>query len=85
MPDDGIELPSAVKARLGLDDRRSWVILTEGNAFMWPGPDLRPLPGQPLQTVAYGVLPPRLFQVIRDRFVALARARRLGLTNRTGD
>jgi hypothetical protein len=36
-----IELPTAVKRHLGLDDERSWVVLTESNQFAWPGPDLR--------------------------------------------
>lgn len=41
-PYEGIELPAAVKARLGLDHERSWIIVSEGNDFIWPGPDLRP-------------------------------------------
>ena len=36
-----LELPPAIKRRLGLDDERSWVVLTESNQFGWPGPDLR--------------------------------------------
>jgi hypothetical protein len=30
------------------------------NRFVWPGPDLRPIPGS-RQTFVYGMLPPRLF------------------------
>ncbi len=40
---DGIELPLATKRRLGLDDAPSWVVMTEVNRFVWPGPDLRPV------------------------------------------
>ena len=69
---EAVELPAAVKARLNLDDGRSWVMLTETNSFIWPGPDLRPLPGEALDTVAYGFLPPALFRTIRDRFVDYA-------------
>ena len=35
-----IELPQRVKQHLGLDDQRSWIILNEGNRFLWPGYDL---------------------------------------------
>lgn len=35
-----VEIPAAVKRHLGLDDERSWVVVTEGNKFVWPG--LRP-------------------------------------------
>jgi len=46
-PELAVELPAATKRRLGLDDGRSWVILTEASCFLWPGPDLRPaLPGE---------------------------------------
>lgn len=82
-PAEAIELPAAVKRHLGLDEARSWVVLTEANVFTWPGPDLRPLPGQGPESVAYGHLPPRLLRTIRDRFVALYRERRGGLVTRS--
>lgn len=37
-PADAVEIPSQTKARLGLDADRSWVVITEANAFVWPGP-----------------------------------------------
>ncbi len=40
---DAIEIPAGIKAHLGLDDMPSWVVVTETNDFIWPGPDLRPL------------------------------------------
>jgi hypothetical protein len=40
---DAIEIPPATKRRLGLDDERSWIVLTESNRFVWPGPDVRPI------------------------------------------
>jgi hypothetical protein len=67
---DAIEIPQAVKNRLKLDDERSWIILTESNKFVWPGPDLRPLG---TETGYYGPLPPALFEEVKRRFVALAR------------
>ena len=81
--EDGIELPATTKARLGLDGERSWIILAEGSDFIWPGPDLRCAAGDGPNSAAYGYLPPRFFRAVRDRFVALARARRVRLTSRT--
>lgn len=69
-PASAVELPAGVKSKLGLDDDRSWVILTESNRFAWPGPDLRHIdrPGG-----YYGPLPAILFNEIKRRFVAIAR------------
>lgn len=82
-PNEGIELTQQTKARLGLDSERSWIMLDEGNDFAWPGPDLRPAPGQGLDSVAYGFLPPRLFQAVRQRFLSRVRAKQAGLVQRT--
>ena len=70
-----IEIPAKVKARLQLDDERSWIVLSEWNEFVWPGPDLRRLPGSDNASVAYGMLPPTLFKTVRDAFLALAQKR----------
>ncbi|MGO9134220.1 MAG: hypothetical protein ACLP8A_09270 [Methylovirgula sp.] len=70
-PSLAVEIPAKVKQRLQLDDARSWIMLSEWNEFIWPGPDLRRLPGTDASTVAYGILPPGLFASIRDRFLAL--------------
>lgn len=59
-PAVAMELPAAVKRHLGLDAARSWVMLDELNEFIWPGFDLRPIPGTPGRC-DYGFLPPRLF------------------------
>jgi hypothetical protein len=76
---DAVEIPPQTKARLGLDSERSWVVVTEGNEFVWPGPDLRPVPGRK-GTFAYGYLPPSLFETIRAAFV---RHHRSGQSRRT--
>jgi len=34
------ESPQATKRRLGLDDERSWIVLTQSNQVIWPGPDM---------------------------------------------
>lgn len=70
-PDSALEIPTATKRRLGLDDDQSWIALTEGNAFLWPGPDLRAAPGRGPESVALGFLPAGLFKTMRDRFLAL--------------
>jgi hypothetical protein len=82
-PGLAVEIPPAVKTRLRLDDDRSWVVLTEANRFIWPGPDLRPLtPGDPA-SVAYGALPYALFEQIRLKFIAVLKARRARAVRRT--
>lgn len=72
-PADAIEIPLATKQRLGLDDDRSWIVLTESNRFVWPGPNVRPLD---TDTGYHGPLPPALFAEVKRRFVELARAQR---------
>ena len=69
-PDDAIEIPAMTKARLGLDEARSWIVLTESNRFAWPGPDLRAVDSE---TGYYGPLPPKLFAEVKRRFIAIAR------------
>ncbi len=65
-PAAAIEIPQRVKAHLGLDSERSWIILDEFNVFAWPGYDLRPI-RESDGRVHYGFLPPRLFdQVIES-------------------
>jgi len=77
-----LEIPSQAKARLGLDSERSWIVLTEANRFIWPGPDLRPV-GSNLETVAYGLLPHKFFNQVRDSFVAILKAGRARAISRT--
>ena len=81
--DDAVELPLAVKRRLGLADARSWVIVTELNRFVWPGPDLCPVPPTKEGRFDYGLLPPGLFRSIRERFLACAKAQRVRVVART--
>ncbi len=73
----GVELPFRVKQHLQLDDRPSWILLDEINDFLWPGYDLRPVPGSEPSRVEYGHLPPRFFDSLRAAFLALAAARRV--------
>ena len=68
-PAEAVEIPPTLKAHLGLDDASSWVVLTETNEFLWPGPDIRPVPGRKPTTFAYGMLPPRFYAHVRDRLL----------------
>ena len=58
-----VEIPAKVKQRLQLDEAQSWVVLSEWNEFIWPGPDLRRLPNADDASVAYGMLPPSLLRL----------------------
>jgi hypothetical protein len=66
-PASAIEIPLAVKQHLGLDDHRSWIVVSEGNEFLWPGYDLRKRPGT--DRYDYGFLPPRFFDQVVRAFV----------------
>jgi hypothetical protein len=68
-PEDAVEIPLGAKARLGLDDERSWIITTEMNLFLWPGHDLRPTKRGDLSSIAYGTLPAELFTRVRESFL----------------
>ena len=78
-----VEIPAATKKRLGLDEARSWIVLTEWNEFIWPGPDLRRLPAASDASVAYGILPPGLFAVVREKFLAIVNTGRAKRVSRT--
>lgn len=80
---EAIELPQTVKARLGLDGERSWVVLDEVNRFRWPGPDLRMVGGRDPATSAYSFLPPDFFAVLQERMIARYRRGRLRAVRRT--
>jgi len=70
-----VEIPYATKQRLGLDAKRSWVVLTEANRFVWPGPDLRLKEPGGTESVAYGLLPRALFKAISGKFSDAVEAR----------
>lgn len=53
-----LRLPPLTKARLKLDDEASWIVTSELNAFLWPGPDLRPIDREDRsRAFSYGLLP----------------------------
>jgi hypothetical protein len=78
-----VEIPHATKRRLGLDDDRSWIVLTEANRFIWPGPDLRMARRGDRESAAYGLLPRALFKEVTAKFCALAASRHARVVPRT--
>jgi hypothetical protein len=80
--EEAVEIPAAVKHRLGLDEARSWIVVSEINRFVWPGPDLRPVSSAEAGRFDYGFLPPRLFRQVLERFTATVAARRLRTVRR---
>ena len=71
-PASAVEIPAPVKQHLGLDGDRSWIIVSEGNEFLWPGYDLRKLPHS--DRYDYGFLPPRFFNRVLKAFVSWHKA-----------
>ena len=76
-----IEIPANVKKQLELDAARSWIVLTELNRFIWPGPDIRPVAGG--DSPFYDALPDWLFVRVRDGIIGQSEAGRLNITKRT--
>ena len=83
-PDDptAIELPAAVKRRLGLDDVASWIITKELNRFVWPGYDLRPIARSKIDVFHWGFLPVELFEALKRGVAAHQRTRTLAVVPR---
>jgi hypothetical protein len=69
-----IEIPRRVCRALGFDDGRHWLRLDELNRFAWPGFDLRPIPGR-AGRYDYGMLPPELFEQLRQGILTRQKAR----------
>ncbi len=79
-PETAVEIPPMTKRRLGLDDKPSWIVVTEGNRFVWPGPDIRPIAPERFD---YGFLPPALFQKVQEGFAAYFSAKKLLIVPRS--
>ncbi len=77
--DAAVEIPATVKRRLGLDDRRSWIVCDEFNDSAWPGVDLGSTPSG-LQI--YGKLPRNLFEKARSLALSRIRAGKARAVNR---
>lgn len=83
-PDDphAVEIPRAVKRRLGLDAARSWIVTSELNRFVWPGYDLRPIARDRPDTFAWGFLPVEIFAAVKRGIAANRKGGRLGVSGR---
>jgi hypothetical protein len=73
---DGLELPAEVKRILGLDADRSWLICSELNRFVWPGPDLRPISRRAPGNFVYGMLPSGFMLQVFEHLAVLRTERR---------
>lgn len=80
-PGEGVAMPVAVKRNLRLDREASWIVTTEVNQFVWPGPDIRPAKG--LETPLYGAIPARLFDEIRRQIADHAATKQAAVVKRT--
>lgn len=78
---EGVELPTPVKRYLGLDRERSWIIATELNRFIWPGPDIRAVREQ--DNPYYGEIPEVTFEALRSAILDHNKASRLRVSKRT--
>ncbi len=82
-PNDAVEIPPALKRHLRLDDFPSWIVVTETNDFLWPGADLRPVPGVKPARFDFGMLPARFFAHVRDKLLQAHLQRRLSRVERS--
>lgn len=78
---DAILIPPRVKAQLGLDNEPSWIVATEVNKFIWPGPDIRR--AKDGDTPLYGAIPAALFKQVQQAISDHVEASKLRLTGRT--
>jgi len=59
--------------------------MSEANRFVWPGPDLRPLRNEAIESVVYGTLPYAFAEKIRLKFIEHIKTRRLRVVPRTDE
>ena len=78
---DAIEVPANVKRLVSLDSARSWIVTTELNSFIWPGPDIRISPAS--RNPIIDAVPDWLFFKVRDAILQRSRAGQLDITSRT--
>ena len=82
-PTEAVPLPPAVKRRLKLDEDASWIVTTEANAFVWPGPDIRPIPNREPRTIVYGKIPDDLLRAVARSFLVNRRRQQARFVRRT--
>lgn len=82
-----VAIPWQVKRHLGLDDDLSWIVTTELNVFVWPGPDLRPIRRDSSGRYDdvpcfYGVLPTEVLEQVKRSLSTNFRLRNVGAVKR---
>lgn len=82
--DPAVEIPAPVRKHLGLKER-CWINLSTLNRFVWPGPDLRPVPGRRPATAVYGFIPQVLLDAAKQLVMAALVKRTPGLVVRRKD
>lgn len=82
-PADAVPFPPGAKRAIGLDDAPSWIVTTEANTFLWPGPDVRPIPGRAQRTMIYGKISDALLRRVAKSYLANRRRQRIRLVART--
>lgn len=80
-PSVAIEIPPDVCTSIGLDGEQQWIRVDELNTFLWPGYDLRPIPGKK-GGYSYGMLPPGLFSNIQRKVREIRKDRKLKASSR---
>jgi len=63
--------------------RDPWDLKSRSLVLSWSGPDLRPAIAGDSASIVYGMLPPGLFRIVRERFLALHNERRVSQVRRT--
>jgi hypothetical protein len=69
-----VEIPTKVKAHLGLDAERSWIIIDELNGVAWSDPGIVPASRSRWD---YGFLPPKLAQAVVDKVLEQQQSNKL--------
>lgn len=80
---DTAVFPQDIKRHLGLDDAPSWIVTPEANAFIWPGPFIRPVPSRSPTTVIYGRVPNGKLRQVARSYLAKRDEQRSRLVPRT--
>lgn len=78
-PKGAIEIPQQVKRHLGLDDERSWIIVSELNIVKWEDPGI--VPAQKTRW-DYGFLPPKLTKAMVDKAIEQQQDKKLNFIDR---
>jgi hypothetical protein len=74
-----IEVPLKVKRHLGLDEGRSWIILSELNRLRWSDPGIVPVSKS---RWTYGSLPQAFVITVQEQVRELARSQKVNLIDR---